>query len=89
MTSPNDRDRLISDIEASQRYGFALKTWRNWRFNGKGPAVYKIGRTCRYKISDIEAWLDSHRVPAKSLRKTADAERIVRALRRGRQGAAR
>ena len=30
-----------------------------WRQSGKGPAYLKIGRRIKYKVEDLDAWLES------------------------------
>ena len=37
----------------------AVLTLADWRTKGIGPAYVKVGRLIRYKISDLDAWLDS------------------------------
>jgi hypothetical protein len=34
-------------------------TLEQWRWTGRGPRFIKIGRSCRYRISDLEAFLES------------------------------
>lgn len=34
--------------------------WLNHR--GTGPRRYRVGRYCRYRPSDVDAWLEAHRV---------------------------
>ena len=33
-------------------------TLEQWRWNGKGPRYVKIGRAVRYRICDLDAFLD-------------------------------
>lgn len=30
----------------------------NWRYLGVGPKFIKLNRSVRYRVSDVEAWLD-------------------------------
>lgn len=30
----------------------------NWRYLGIGPKFIKLGRSVRYRVSDVETWLD-------------------------------
>ncbi|MFA6498007.1 MAG: helix-turn-helix domain-containing protein [Desulfurivibrionaceae bacterium] len=32
-------------------------TLEQWRWNGRGPRFVKIGRSCRYRLADLEAFL--------------------------------
>ena len=33
-------------------------TLEQWRWNGRGPRFVKIGRSCRYRLQDLEAFLE-------------------------------
>jgi len=33
-------------------------TLEQWRWNGRGPKFCKIGRSCRYRLADLEAFLE-------------------------------
>jgi hypothetical protein len=37
----------------------AVLTLSDWRTKGIGPAYVKVGRLIRYRIADLDAWLDS------------------------------
>jgi hypothetical protein len=34
-------------------------TLRKWRLLGRGPEFVRVGRSVRYRVDDVEAWLDS------------------------------
>ena len=36
-----------------------VKTLYQWRYQGKGPRAYRVGRHLRYRWEDVEAWLAS------------------------------
>lgn len=44
--------------------GITEKTLANWRCAGKGPAYFKVGGLVRYKLEDVEAWLELGRIEA-------------------------
>jgi len=48
--------------EAAVIIGVKPTTLAMWRHKGRGPTYLKIGRSCFYRESDIEAWLDSQAV---------------------------
>jgi predicted DNA-binding transcriptional regulator AlpA len=48
--------------EAATIIGVKPTTLAMWRHKGKGPRYLKIGRSCFYRESDIEAWLDQQAV---------------------------
>lgn len=37
-------------------------TLSTWRYLGKGPRYYKVGRRVVYRRSDLDAWLEAHAV---------------------------
>jgi predicted DNA-binding transcriptional regulator AlpA len=48
--------------EAAVIIGVKPSTLAMWRHKGRGPRYLKIGRSCFYLESDIEAWLDAQAV---------------------------
>ncbi len=52
----------LTEKDVSILTGFALSTFRNARFNRKLFKYHKIGRSCRYKIDDVLAYMDAHKV---------------------------
>jgi excisionase family DNA binding protein len=50
-------DRLLTADEAADYLGLAKQTLAAWRMTGKGPSAIKLGRSIRYKLSTINAWL--------------------------------
>jgi predicted DNA-binding transcriptional regulator AlpA len=48
--------------EAAAVLGVKPTTLGAWRHQGRGPRYLKIGRSCFYRPSDLEAWLDSQAV---------------------------
>jgi len=55
-------DRTITEKEAATHLGLAVQTLRNWRSRRKGPPYLKISRAVRYKISDVEEFLEQHKI---------------------------
>lgn len=53
--------RLLDEAEAARALSIQPKTLCRWRWEGKGPAFYKIGSAVRYKIDDIEEFISSAR----------------------------
>jgi hypothetical protein len=56
-------DAVFEDV-AAEICGRSPGTLMNWRSQGIGPQPYRHGATgrVRYRLRDIAAWLDSHRV---------------------------
>ncbi|GEM_PF-454308 len=57
-----ETDRYLTTAEVVQITGRAYQTWANERFNGLGVPYYKVGRSIRYKLSDIISFMEKHRV---------------------------
>lgn len=66
--------QLLGDAAAAEYLGVARGTLCNWRTSGKGPRYRRIGRRPLYRVSDLEAWIES----------TATTSTADEARRRGR-----
>ncbi|HZJ27979.1 MAG TPA: helix-turn-helix domain-containing protein [Acidimicrobiia bacterium] len=65
-TLPNQRrvepgTRLLSPAELAEYLGVPLATVYRWRSQHDGPAGIRVGRHVRYRLDDVERWLDAHR----------------------------
>jgi predicted DNA-binding transcriptional regulator AlpA len=54
-----DVDRLMDEKEAATMLGMQRQTLAKWRMNGNpdAPPFVRVGRSCRYKLSTIQAWI--------------------------------
>lgn len=59
--SSGDAERWISNKEAMEMLGISPRTLQRYRDNGCIP-FSKIGKNCRYRLSDIERALEAHRI---------------------------
>ena len=51
-------DRLI-DIDALALYlDLSKNTIYDWRKRGQGPAAFKLGKHLRWRLSEVDAWLE-------------------------------
>jgi hypothetical protein len=50
--------QFLSDLEVEARLGVPRKTLQNWRVLGRGPRFRKFGSGVRYKISDLDDWIE-------------------------------
>jgi predicted DNA-binding transcriptional regulator AlpA len=50
------QDRLLTEAEVARRQGRSVKTLQNQRVNGGGIPFLKLGRSVRYRLSDVIAW---------------------------------
>ena len=55
---------LVTPSQLADRIGIKETTLANWRVIGRGPRFIRVGRAIRYRIEEVEAWLD---------RRTADS----------------
>jgi hypothetical protein len=52
----------VNDKELSEMTGLSVKTFRNWRHIGKGPAYVKLKRSVLYKLDDVDSYFDNRRI---------------------------
>tara|TARA_R110002074_G_scaffold191809_2_gene357686 strand:- start:37 stop:243 length:207 start_codon:yes stop_codon:yes gene_type:complete len=56
-------DRLIDEREAASILCYTPRALQNWRHRGGGPKFVKVsGRSVRYRISEVYAWIDARTV---------------------------
>ena len=48
----------LTTTEAAHFLHVQPATLEQWRWNGRGPNYVKIGRACRYRLADLEAFLE-------------------------------
>ena len=52
--------QLLSTKQAAEILGLQPQTLDYWRVSGRGPAFIKISRTVRYRMSDIEEFIEKN-----------------------------
>jgi excisionase family DNA binding protein len=52
--------RTLTTSQASAYTGISVSTLEKRRVYGGGPAFLKLGRSVRYRIQDLDAFLDEH-----------------------------
>ena len=63
-----EKVEVLNEIEASKYIGMSRSFLSQDRMNGtrrnrtKGPTYIKIGRSIRYLMTDLNAWLDANRI---------------------------
>ena len=60
-TPPNTttpRSPVLNTPEAAKFLNVQPATLEQWRWNGRGPRFVKISRSVRYRMSDLESFLD-------------------------------
>ena len=53
---------LLTEKEVQELYKLNVKTLQRERFNGSGIPYIKLGRRVRYKVSDINAYLEKNTI---------------------------
>jgi excisionase family DNA binding protein len=53
-------ERLMTELELADYLAVHVDTVRRWRRAGTGPPVRWAGNKPRYKLAEVEAWLDRH-----------------------------
>lgn len=48
---------VVDEREASRLTGIAVPTLQKYRVHGTGPKFVKLGRSVRYRVSDLEAYV--------------------------------
>jgi hypothetical protein len=51
-----------SERAAAKYIGYSVEFLRHRRRAGQGPVYIQIGRSIRYRVRDLDAWLDAHAV---------------------------
>lgn len=54
-------DRLMTIDELARYLQKPKATLYAWSSRGEGPAIIKCGRELRYRVTDVEAWLNANR----------------------------
>ena len=50
---------LLTEKEVAKMTGFSIRPLQSWRTRGGGPRFVKISARCvRYRIEDVETWID-------------------------------
>lgn len=58
MSAPEER--LLSPQEVADWLGVPRGTIYQWRTRGDGPRGYRVGKHVRYRLSDVQSWLEEH-----------------------------
>ncbi len=55
-------EQVINEVRAAEILCLGVQTLRNWRHQKKGPPYLKISRSVRYRLDDLENFMDSKRI---------------------------
>lgn len=70
MRDTQTEDLFLNTANAAHRLGYSKSSLETWRGEGVGPDYYKTGHRVRYKISDLDAYIEAGRV------QTREVERV-------------
>ena len=57
-------DGFLTPRVAAAMLGLSVRTLKQYRWKGKGPAYYKFGGLVRYRVSDLMEWNETPGVRA-------------------------
>ena len=52
-------ESLLDDRELSRRLNIARQTIQGWRHRKVGPPFVRVGRRIRYRLDDVNNWLNA------------------------------
>ena len=55
-------EEIVREEPAADIVDLSVSTLQKMRVRGDGPPFLKIGRSVRYRVSDLQAWAASKRV---------------------------
>ncbi len=55
----DERDFLLTRAEVEARFGLSKRYLELASVNMQGPRVVRIGRSVRYRVSDIRDWIEA------------------------------
>ncbi|MGP5390475.1 MULTISPECIES: helix-turn-helix transcriptional regulator [Glutamicibacter] len=53
-----EADKLLPPAGLSEWLGLSVPALAQMRHMGKGPRFIKLGKQVRYRVTDVQAWLD-------------------------------
>ena len=61
-----DDDHLLTRDQVEDMFGISRRYLEAAAHRGEGPAIVRIGRSVRYRIRDVRAWIEACAGPARS-----------------------
>ena len=59
VATPSKNLQNLTTPQAAAYLGLRPATLEQWRWSGRGPRFIKLGRACRYRLSDLEQFIES------------------------------
>ncbi len=57
----NQENKILDEKQVAKIIGCSVAAIRKKRYNGGGPAYYKLGRLVRYSSIELMNWIESKR----------------------------
>jgi len=57
-TARNTLGRLVTEAEAAAMLCLSPTTLKKWRRTSRGPVYYRLGSAVRYRVDDLESYLE-------------------------------
>lgn len=48
----------VDSFGAARITGFTVKSLESMRYRGEGPKYHRVGRSIRYRVADLRAWIE-------------------------------
>lgn len=62
LAAPRFENTLLTERQAAESLSLSVRTLQGWRVSGGGPLFVKLGGRCvRYRVRDIERWIEERR----------------------------
>ncbi len=62
MQNINHGDKIVTVQQAADYLSLSTATLNKWRCQGGGPAYIKLGRAVRYRLDDLQLFLEKSRM---------------------------
>jgi len=56
------RPLVMNDVDAALLLSMSAHTLRKMRVTGRGPAYCKLGKNVRYRLTDLQAYIEKQQV---------------------------
>jgi predicted DNA-binding transcriptional regulator AlpA len=53
------QEPLLDEKATAEYFSITPSALRKWRSEGQGPKFYRTGRLIRYKLTDLDEWLQT------------------------------
>jgi excisionase family DNA binding protein len=59
-------DQLLTPDDLAKYLGVPVRTIYSWRATGEGPRRIRVGKHLRFRLSDVEEYLETRSEPARA-----------------------